>query len=134
MVLIVEDSADLADLIVDSLSTEPWECRTASDGSRALALLRDGLKPGLILLDGAMPGMGGREFVSQLRADPVLKHIPVVAMTGADETVRGADVQGLLRKPFELDRLIETVRKYLDGASGEALPGRVGDGDDSRVA
>jgi CheY-like chemotaxis protein len=56
----------------------------AGDGEEALALLGDGKKPGLILLDLNMPRMDGLEFLQELKKDPALQAIPVVILTTSE--------------------------------------------------
>ena len=95
----------------------------ASNGTEGLAMLREGKIPQtrrLILLDLNMPGMNGIEFLRELRADPKLRHTPVVVMTtSADEKDRidayDFHVAGYLRKPVEFPRFMEltaALNKY----------------------
>ena len=58
-----------------------------TDGEKALEYLRDAsqARPGLILLDLNMPRMNGREFLTHVKNDPVLKMIPVVVLTTSSE-------------------------------------------------
>ena len=100
----------------------------AGNGLEALALLRD--SPGkpslipperrLILLDLNMPKMNGLEFLHELRADPALKHIPVVVLTTSNEErdrVQAYDfnVAGYMLKPVTFSVFVElmvTLNKY----------------------
>jgi CheY-like chemotaxis protein len=71
--------------------------------------------PGLILLDLNMPRKDGREALAEIKADPRLRHIPVVVLTTskADEDIlRSYDlgVSGYITKPVTFERLIEIMR------------------------
>lgn len=95
----------------------------AGNGLEALSMLRDGRVPPerrLVLLDLNMPGMGGIEFLRELRADPALRATPVVVLTtSGDEKDRinayDFHVAGYLRKPVEFAdfaELMAALNKY----------------------
>ena len=95
----------------------------ATDGSEALAMLRDGRVPRerrLVLLDLNMPGMNGFEFLRELRGDRKLAMTPVVVMTTSNDEkdkleAYGFNVAGYLRKPVEFPRFMEltaALNKY----------------------
>lgn len=95
----------------------------ATDGSEALAMLRDGRVPRerrLVLLDLNMPGMNGFEFLRELRGDRELAMTPVVVMTTSNDEkdkleAYGFNVAGYLRKPVEFPRFMEltaALNKY----------------------
>lgn len=89
----------------------------AGNGREALELLRSDKVPRerrLILLDLNMPGMGGIEFLKELRADPELKSTTVVVLTTSDEErdkVKAYDlnVAGYILKPVTLAAFIEIM-------------------------
>lgn len=95
------------------LESEGFEVETARDGFDALAKLRVGLSPCLILLDILMDGMGGNEFLEVFeRTDPErFASIPIIA-TSALETIPNAKVRGFLPKPVQLETLVETVQAH----------------------
>lgn len=86
---------------------------TAHDGVEALELLRSGSLPlsNLVtLLDIRLPRMSGLEFLRELRADPDLRHLPVVVLSTSDDegdlgTAYALNVAGYLVKPLSMDRL-----------------------------
>jgi CheY-like chemotaxis protein len=95
----------------------------AANGLEALRMLRDGIVPlarRLVLLDLNMPGMGGIEFLRELRADPKLRATPVVVLTTSGDEKDRIDaydfhVAGYLRKPVEFPRFMEltaALNKY----------------------
>jgi len=95
----------------------------AANGLDALSMLRDGTVPvarRLVLLDLNMPGMGGIEFLRELRADPKLRLTPVVVLTTSGDEKDRIDaydfhVAGYLRKPVEFPNFMEltaALNKY----------------------
>jgi CheY-like chemotaxis protein len=121
-ILLVDDDPDCRLLIRDAIS----ECRVSkavyepTNGAAAMQFLKrqgnfaDAPRPGLIYLDLEMPGMNGQETLRAIKADPQLRDIPVVMMTGvADETemktaaANGANSYTL--KPANVEQFIQTV-------------------------
>ncbi len=113
-VLVVDDVPANARLLEARLAAEYYQVASAETGQAALKLARE-LRPDIILLDVMMPGMDGFEVCRQLKADPVLGHIPVVMVTALGEPaekVRGleAGADDFLSKPIEFDTLLARVR------------------------
>src|SRR5690349_17497986 len=102
-VLIVEDDADLREMMAQLLTLEGFSVETASNGREALRYLEsgDGGRPNLILLDLMMPVMDGWEFRRRQLADMRSAEIPVVVLSALDQT-RAADIHGaaFLKKPL----------------------------------
>jgi two-component system chemotaxis response regulator CheY len=113
-VLIVDDDPDLLDVTSFVIEDEGMAVETAKNGEEALALLRTGRLPALILLDLMMPVMNGREFLAAVANDPLLQRIPVVVLTATDDTeVPGA--RSVLTKPMDLKELLQIVERYIRG-------------------
>ena len=113
-VLIVDDDPDLLDVTSFVIETEGMAVETARNGEEALALLRAGRQPWLVLLDLMMPVMNGWEFLAAVGNDPLLKVIPVVVLTAAEHTeVPGA--LEVLSKPMDLKELLRVVARYVRG-------------------
>jgi DNA-binding NarL/FixJ family response regulator len=103
---------------------------TARDGEEGLLQAWE-LAPALVLADLLMPGMDGATFCRLLRAHPTTADMPIVAVSGADprsERARALRAQcaGWLAKPFEIDDLLETVRRWLPRGRPAAVVGRAG--------
>lgn len=116
-ILVVEDLDDHRELLTQVLLDMGYEVTPAVNGRAALDLMRDGLRPALVLLDLMMPVMDGAKFLVDLRAhaDPALARVPVVLMTAdpgevADRT-GGAHADLVLAKPFGLKDLRRVVVK-----------------------
>jgi CheY-like chemotaxis protein len=113
-VLIVDDDPDLLDVTSFVIEDEGMAVETARNGEEALALLRAGRLPTLILLDLMMPVMNGHEFLAAVADDPLLKGIPVVVLTATEHTeVPGA--REVLGKPMDLKELLQIVERYVRG-------------------
>ncbi|MDZ4052877.1 MAG: sigma-54 dependent transcriptional regulator [Phenylobacterium sp.] len=120
-VLVVDDEADIRDLVAGILSDEGYEVRTASDSESALAAVR-ARRPSLLILDIWMQGggMDGLELLDLLKSlDPDL---PVVMISGHGniETAVSAIKRGaydFLEKPFKSDRLLLVVDRALEAAN-----------------
>ncbi len=121
-VLVADDDPDILDTFALILRREGYRVLTACDGVSALALLRAGERPSLIMLDLMMPSMNGWQFREEQARDPELSAIPVVAFTGAAPVDR-SDLAELeeLRKPISLDTLLTTVERYC-GPPSQAPP------------
>src|SRR5262245_27261653 len=112
-VLIVEDDADLRDMMAQLLALEGYQTVAVGNGREALEYLRSAGPPDLILLDLMMPVMDGWEFRRRQTADPALASVPVVILSALDPN-RASDVPAaaFLKKPLDFDRLLQLVRSY----------------------
>ncbi len=117
-VLVVDDLADMRDLVARTLVRRGYRVTTASGGREALDAMAARGKPDLIVTDWMMPGMSGPELVAAIRADADLRAVPVVLLTAkSDEesklagTEIGADA--FLGKPFNESELVSTVRNLV---------------------
>lgn len=115
-ILLIEDDGDIRQTVAEVLQQEGFEVECAGDGQEALQKLRDLPKPGLILLDIAMPIKDGFQFRREQEQDPRVADIPVVIMS-ADSHVQAKQMKtgarGYLKKPFEISTLIDTVKSLL---------------------
>ena len=112
-VLIVEDDADLRDMMAQLLNLEGFNSATVANGREALEYLQESDRPDVILLDLMMPVMDGWEFRRRQQADPSVSGVPVIVLSALDPT-RAADVNAnaFLKKPLDFDRLLALVRSY----------------------
>jgi len=112
-VLIVEDDADLREMMAQLLSLEGYRAVTAPNGLDALRYLERGDRPDVILLDLMMPVMDGWEFRRRQVSDATIASVPVVVLSALDPA-RSGDLGGaaFLKKPLDFDRLLELVRRF----------------------
>jgi putative two-component system response regulator len=83
-VLVVDDTPDNLALM-SLLLKDLYSVRVANSGERGLKLAAAGPAPDLILLDVMMPGMDGYEVCQRLKADPKLRHVPVIFLTAKSD-------------------------------------------------
>jgi len=123
-VLIIEDEPEILDLIGDLLTLEGYDVHTLRRIPHGLDQIRE-LAPDAIVLDLRLPGLGGMELLRLLAADVLLRRTPVVICSGASDLTRvyGPEIATMgcevVRKPFELEDLIGSVRRAVwSGQSG----------------
>jgi adenylate cyclase len=114
-VLVVDDTAFNRQLLSRLLRTIGHEPLEAPDGQAALAILRDPATPpvDVILLDIVMPVMDGYETLAALKSDPLLRHLPVIVISGVDEldsVVRCIDMGAADYLPKTIDPAILQAR------------------------
>jgi len=117
-VLLVEDDPQLAELFTTALEREGYSVDHAANGQIAVAYLA-GTIPDVIVSDVMMPEMNGLEFLSRLRADPDLRHIPTIMLTtrsAVEDVVTGLDLgaDDYLAKPVDLLELVARVRTKVE--------------------
>src|SRR5437868_5994142 len=120
-VLVVDDEADIRELVAGILADEGYAVRTANDSESALAAIR-ARKPALLILDiwmagGGMDGLELLDLVKGIDAD-----LPVIMISGHGniETAVSSIKRGaydFLEKPFKSDRLLLVIERALEAAS-----------------
>ncbi|MFL0564809.1 response regulator transcription factor [Microbacterium sp. 179-I 1D1 NHS] len=132
-VLVVDDEANLSDLLRMALQNEGWDARTAANGQEALNLVRE-FAPDLLVLDIMMPGIDGMEVLKRLRTAG--NDVPVLFLTAKDaveDRIAGISAGGddYLTKPFNLEevvvRLRGMARRHVAAAAAADTLLRVGD-------
>ena len=116
-ILVVDDEADIREMISYNLEREGFQVLTAADGETALKSCQNE-NPDLIILDIMLPGIDGQQVCYKIKADEGLKHIPVIMLTAkseeTDEIVGlkvGAD--DYIKKPFSLRVLLARIETML---------------------
>jgi CheY-like chemotaxis protein len=114
-VLVVEDNDAMRDAFRDLLEDAGYVVRVARHGEEALAILRR--EPiSVVVLDLRMPSMDGREFRRLQLDDPAIADVPIVVVTA--ERNAALDDLVVLRKPFDLDELLDEVARLQTPAHG----------------
>ena len=108
-VLVVDDEPDIRESLRDALEDEGYRVVVARNGREALEALPTLEKPVAIILDIIMPVMSGTEFYAALQADPRFAETPVLISTS--DASRAPSGVLLMKKPVDLDRLLDTVAK-----------------------
>ncbi|MCK0197592.1 response regulator [Ancylobacter sp. 6x-1] len=117
-VMIVEDNELNMKLFHDLLEAHGYATVETRSGVEAVELARRH-RPDLILMDIQLPERSGLEVTRELKADPELRAIPVVAVTafamkGDEERIREGGCEAYLSKPISVAKFLETVRHFVN--------------------
>jgi len=116
-ILVVEDQPDNRQIIRDMLAPTDYEIAEVESGEEALTAIAK-QRPDLILMDIRLPIMDGYTATSQIKADPALQSIPIIAVTsyalnGEEKKARAAGCDDYVAKPFSPRQLLAKIRQYL---------------------
>jgi DNA-binding response OmpR family regulator len=119
-ILVVDDDAQLAQLMRISLETRDYEVIIARNGREGLERARAD-KPDLVVMDVMMPEMDGFEALGEMKRDESIAHIPVIMLTArgrSADALKGieAGAHFYLAKPFSTFELIAHVKQILEDA------------------
>jgi DNA-binding response OmpR family regulator len=114
--LIVEDHADLRELLAEFLKLEGFAVITAEDGEVALRLIRQ-QPPDLVITDIGMPRLDGISLIRELRRSPETSNLPVLVLTAyrtrsANEAMQAGATQTAF-KPMQLNALLRMIKELL---------------------
>jgi two-component system cell cycle response regulator len=117
-ILIVDDNPSNLKLFTFLLALPGYAVTTASNAEQALGVL-ERLVPNLIIMDLQLPDVDGLTLTRQLKADPRMQGVPIVAVTasamkGDEEKARAAGVDGYMSKPVEKRAFRAMVASYLE--------------------
>ena len=118
-ILVVDDDADLVDLIVDVLNGDGrFETKTVNNGFDAGMMVKE-YRPDLIVLDVMLPDINGKEVCMRVRSDNSLESVKIICISGMVEEDKIADLKeaganDFLHKPFTSDALIERMCRLLE--------------------
>ena len=117
-VLVVEDTEDNRKIIRDLLTSAGYETIEAVTGEEGVAMAAEH-RPDLILMDVQLPVLDGYEATRRIKANPALRHIPIIAVTsyalsGDEEKTRAAGCDAYVAKPFSPRLLLAKVRGFLE--------------------
>ena len=119
-ILIVDDSALMLSSVKGNLEMAGFKVESAEDGVKAMAKLKGGLKPDLIITDINMPNMNGMELIKNVRALPGFRFTPILTMTTESQAEKREEgkrlgATGWLVKPVGGTDLIKIIKKVLPG-------------------
>jgi len=118
-ILVADDDPDLRDILHSVLEPAGFHVLEAPDGQRALETVQNtNPPPDLLILDYAMPGLTGPQVCERLKVDTLLRHIPIIMLTGKSEIQdkidgMNAGADDYVLKPFEPKELLARVRMVL---------------------
>jgi two-component system, cell cycle response regulator DivK len=116
-ILVVEDQPDNRQIIRDMLAPTDYEITEAENGEQALAAIAK-QPPDLILMDIQLPIMDGYTATCQIKADPALRSIPIIAVTsyalsGEEKKARAIGCDDCVSKPYSPRQLLAKIRQYV---------------------
>ncbi len=110
LILVVEDDADIRDLIIAVLSEAGYTPTGAANGKRALEILTN-LTFDLITLDINMPEMDGKQLLKEL--GKVAPATSVIVLTAQEQSLKPhPQVKAIIAKPFDVEQLLVLLEKY----------------------
>jgi putative two-component system response regulator len=119
-ILVIEDDALNLKLVRTLLELNKYQMLGASDAEAGIQLAKQ-IKPDLILMDIQLPGLDGLEATRNIKANPALKNIPVIALSSyamqsdKDEAAK-AGCDDYITKPIDTKQFISTLEKHLADA------------------
>jgi len=121
-ILVVDDKADIVELVKNRLEANHYKVIVASDGNEGIKQAQQH-RPDLIVMDIMMPNMSGGEAVKVLKSDAATQHIPVVFLTAVGSSVREGEEPGrvyvdgkffpAIGKPFKPEKLLSEIKKLV---------------------
>jgi CheY-like chemotaxis protein len=116
-ILLIEDTADLAEQLADILRMENFHVEVARNGEEALDLLLGGFTPHLIITDLLMPGIDGFTVIERVKSMPRLASIPIIILSAKGdqssiEKASGLNVSGFLHKPCSPEILLNVIERF----------------------
>ncbi len=116
-ILIIDDDADMTELIAFKLGAQGHNIVTAGDGEEGLEAIRDE-RPDLVILDHMMPLMTGLEVLQEVRGDPEIKDTQIIMLTAKameDDIVKALEIgaNDYVAKPFSIRELLARVQRAL---------------------
>jgi len=127
-VLIIDDDAKNIFALDAMLRSRGWTTVSATSIQEAMAVLANTKTISIILLDMMMPDMDGYEGLGLFRNDPLLKGLPVIAVTaqamkGDREKCLAAGADEYVSKPIDIDRLLTLMHQFINTNSGDIVAG-----------
>ena len=115
VVLTVDDSRTMRDMLRLALTNAGFTVLQAEDGEHGLQVLREGA-PDVIVTDINMPRLDGYGFIEGVRADPQHRTIPILVLSTESSPekkmrAREAGASGWIVKPFSPEKLVEAIRR-----------------------
>ena len=116
-ILVVDDEPDVTELLKYKLEQEGYRCQVLNNTLLFASTARD-FEPEIMIFDIMMPELSGLQLCRMARADPLLKHVPIIFLTSrgeAEDRIQGLEIgaEDYLPKPFNMKELSIRVGKLL---------------------
>ena len=118
-ILVVDDDVDLVELISDALLRDGrFDVRTVNNGFGAGMMIKE-FRPDLVVLDVMLPDINGKEVCNLVRSDKTMDDVRIICISGMVEPeriqeLRDAGADDFIKKPFDVDHLVNRVCQLLD--------------------
>jgi len=118
-ILVVDDDVELVELITEVLERDGrFEVKSVNNGFDAGMMVKD-YQPDLIVLDVMLPDINGKEVCQRVRSDQSMDSVKIICISGMVEDdkiheLKAAGANDFMRKPFEVDRLVDRICTLLD--------------------
>jgi two-component system, OmpR family, alkaline phosphatase synthesis response regulator PhoP len=115
LILVIDDELSIVEMLSAFLEEEGLQVMTAYNGQEGLERLANA-RPAVVVSDVMMPVLDGWELCRRMQADPRYQSIPVVLMSavGTAASLDQCRYAALVRKPFELDEMLQTITRLLN--------------------
>lgn len=116
-ILVVDDEPDVTELLKYKFEQEGYRCQVLNDPLLFASTARE-FEPEIMIFDIMMPELSGLQLCRMARADPLLKHVPIIFLTArgeAEDRIQGLEIgaDDYLPKPFNMKELSIRVGKLL---------------------
>lgn len=117
-VLLVEDTADIRNMLRFMLQSTGIQVKAVGDGKSALDLVESSPVPDAIILDRMLPMLSGDELIKLIRRAPTWSDVPIVVVSARTNTEEIASVTNMgadeyITKPFSVSQVLRIINKYL---------------------
>ncbi len=118
-IAVVDDDVELVEMITDVLERDGrFEVRSVNNGFEAGMMVKE-YQPDLIVLDVMLPDINGKEVCQRVRSDKTMDSVKIICISGMVEEdkvheLRAAGADDFMRKPFDVDRLVDRICHLLD--------------------
>jgi two-component system, OmpR family, response regulator len=127
-ICIVDEDAEVRDVLTEALRDAGYGVRSFDDGADALEAIETALEaPRLAIVEVILPGLTGKQLVQRVREGRRVPKLPVLVITGADVDERYFApwaILGVVRKPISMDMLLEKVAAALPRRKRRKVPGK----------
>lgn len=120
-ILVCDDAVEILEVINIILTDAGYEIKTLDESIRVVEEIKT-FKPDLVLLDLWIKNFDGRDVAKQIQADEETAKTPIFfvsALNELDKIAEEANVQGFIRKPFEMDDLLQKISTVLGSDNRE---------------
>jgi DNA-binding response OmpR family regulator len=114
-ILIIEDDLKILNLLQELLRDEGYEVVAYADKNSIKGVIIN--KPDLVLLDNKLTNGFGHELCSEIKANSLTNHIPVILTSGYDDLeviAKQCNADHYIAKPFDLDNIVKVVKQYVN--------------------